>query len=176
MTSSTISRNELESLSDIDWFDAMCKILERGKCPTTIQLTQALGIEDKRFNKENRGSKFLVPFDKRFKTACTNPDLSDSDADAPLEYLSVGGMDFTLKMSDVTKRFPFYKIQRNTYDGGTQIFFHPIEKTFEFSALSFRIDKEPEDIGDVNSLIFHQVAFQFGDNVFVARDGYHVRR
>lgn len=79
-------------------------------------------------------------------------------------------------MTDIIQRFSDYKTQRNIYDGGTQIFFYPISEQFEFSALSFRIEKEPEDIGDVNSLIFHHVAFQFGHSVILARDGYHMQR
>ncbi len=96
-----ISTSDLESLSDIDWFDKMCSILTKHKCPTTNQLTQIIGIEDSRFSKEKRGSKFLVPFDSRFKTACINPDISDDDVDKPLDYLSFGGTDFNLKMSDI---------------------------------------------------------------------------
>ena len=83
---------ELEFLSDIDWFDTMCEILSNDKCPTTHQLTQSIGIEDSRFRTENRGSKFLIPFDKRFKTVCINPDLSDDEIDKPIDYLSFGGI------------------------------------------------------------------------------------
>ena len=176
MTDSTFLRSELESLSDIDWFDRMCSILEKHKRPTTFQLTQVIGKEDLRFSKENRGSKFLVPFDKRFKTACINPDLSNNDLDKPLDYLSFGGAEFSLKMIDIINRFPDYKTQRNIYDGGTQIFFYPISEQFEFSAISFGVEKEPEDISDVTLLIFHHVTFHFGENVILGRDGYHVRR
>ncbi|HEY5464024.1 MAG TPA: hypothetical protein VIJ95_12260 [Hanamia sp.] len=176
MTQPIISTSELESLTDIDWFDNMCRILTKDKCPSTIQLAEVIGIEDSRFSKEKRGSKFLVPFDRRFKTACINPDLLYNDADKPIDYLSFGGTDFNLKMIDIIQRFPDYKTQLNIYDGGTQIFFYPIPKQFEFSALSFDTDKEPEDIGDINSLAFHHVTFQFGDNVFVGRDGYNMRR
>lgn len=176
MTNSTLLTNELKSLSDIDWFDRMCIILKHPQCPTTLQLTEVIGTEDLRFSKENRGSKFLVPFDKRFKTACINPDLSDDDVDKPLDYLSFGGLDFNLKMIDVINRFPDYQTQRNIYDGGTQIFFYPISKKYEFSAISFQVEKEPEEISDIDSLIFHQVTFHFGDKVILGRDGYHVRR
>lgn len=176
MTDFTFLTSELESLSDKDWFDRMCIILEKHQCPTTLQLTKVIGTEDLRFSKENRGSRFLVPFDKRFKTACINPDLSDNDVDKPLDYLSFGGADFNLKMIDVMNRFSDYKTQRNIYDGGTQIFFHPIPKQFEFSAISFRVEEEPEDISDINSLIFHHITFHFGANVILGRAGYYVRR
>ena len=171
-----ISMGELESLNDIEWFDAMCKILAKERCPKTNQLTLVIGTEDSGFSRQDRGSKFLVPFDKRFKSACINPDLSASDIDKPIDYLSFGGADFNLKMTDLLQRFPDYTIQRNTYDGLTQIFFYPISDSFEFSALSFEVVDEVESISDVNLLIFHHVAFLFGENVVIGRDGYHVRR
>ena len=167
---------ELEFLSDVDWFDTMSEILSKDKCPTTHQLAQSIGIEDSRFSWENRGSNILIPFDKRFKTVCINPDLSDDEIDKPIDYLSFGGVDFNLKIADIIQRFPDYKTNRNTYDGGTQLFFHPLAEKFEFSALSVRYEKEPEDIGDINSIIFHHIAFHFCGKVKVGRDGYHVRR
>jgi hypothetical protein len=113
MTQPKILNSELEALNDIDWFDKMCNILSKDSCPTTKELSQNSGVEDLRFSKENRGSKFLVPFDKRFKTACINPDLSDNDVDKPPDYISFGGIDFNLKMIDIGQRFPDYKTQRN---------------------------------------------------------------
>jgi hypothetical protein len=176
MTEPKISTSDLESLSDLDWFDKMCSILEKSICPTTQELAQAIGTEDSGLSKENRGSKFLIPFDKRFKTACINPDITNGDVDRPIDYLSFGGTDFNLKMVDILQRFPNYKTQSNIYDGGTQIFFYPLPKQFEFAALSFHIDSELENIGDINSLNFQHLAFHFGDNVVLGRDGYHVRR
>ena len=122
----------------------------------------------------NRGSKFLIPFDKRFKTACINPDIANCDDDRALDYLSFGGTDFNLKMVDVLQRFPNYKTQSNIYDGGTQIFFYPTPRQYKFAALSFYINRELEEIGDINSLKLHEVAFHFGTKVVLGRDGYHV--
>ena len=176
MTGSKISTSDLEKLSDLEWFDKMCNILEKNNCPTTHELTQAIGVEDSRFSKENRGSKFLVPFDKRFKIACINPDITKNDVDRPVDYLSFGGTDFNLKMTDLLQRFPNYRTQSNFYDRGTQIFFYPLQKQFEFAALSFSIDTELENIEDINLITFNHVTFLFGDNVVVGRDGYHLRR
>ncbi len=171
-----ISKSDLESLNDLDWFDKMCSILAKSICPTTHELTQAIGTEDSRFSSENRGSKFLIPFDKRFKTACINPDIAHNDVDRPIDYLSFGGTDFNLKMVDILQRFPNYKKQTNIYDGGIQIFFYPTPRQFEFAALSIHVDRELEEIGDINSFNFHNVAFHFGDKVVLGRDGYHVHR
>lgn len=176
MTQSAILRNELETKSDLEWFDTLCDLLKRDKHPTTQYLTELVGIEKPNPNNEIRGSKFLTPFDKRFVWACINPNLTITDKDKPIDYFAAGGKDFSLAMSDLVKRFSEYRIQRNTYDGGTQIFFYPIPKEYEFSALSFDIDKEPEEIENIMSLIFHSVHFKFGDNMLLGRDGYHMRR
>ena len=176
MTQFEISTNDLEALSDLAWFDTMCGLLTKERNPTTKKLTSLIGTEDIEISRGNRGSKFLVPFDKRFKTACINPDLSDDEADKPLEYLGVGGVNFTLKMADILKRFPDYKIKRNIYDGGSQLFFNPVDDKFEFSALSFDLDKDPEELRDIQSLKVHQVIFNFGEHILIGRDGYHTKR
>jgi hypothetical protein len=176
MTKSAILRNELETKSDLEWFDTICDVLKRDKHPTTQYLTELIGTEKPNPNNEIRGSKFLTPFDKRFVWACINPNLTLTDTDKLIEYFALGGKDFKLPMSDLLKRFPEYRTQRNTYDGGTQIFFYPIPYEYEFSALSIDIDKEPEEIESMMSLIFHSVHFKFGNNMLLGRDGYHMGR
>jgi hypothetical protein len=74
------------------------------------------------------------------------------------------------------KGFQIIKHSEIFRTGGTQIFFYPLKIDFAFAALSFRIQEEPEKIGDINSLVFHHVTFHFGDNVLLGRDGYHTRR
>jgi hypothetical protein len=137
---------------------------------------QIIGTEDPNVRREVRGSKFLIPFDSRFKWAAINPDLAANDPDKPLEHLAMAGANFNLKMTDIVNRFPNYRTRRNTYDGGTQIFFYPIPSKYEFSAIDFWIKQEPEDIGNIEELIFHRVGFQFGDNLGLARDGFHLKR
>jgi hypothetical protein len=176
MLQSAILRNDLENKSDLEWFDAICDFLKRDKHPTTHQLTQLIGSEKPNPNKEIRGSKFLIPYDKRFVFACINPNISQNDTDKPIEYFATGGKDFSLNMSDLLLRFPKFRTQRNTYDGGTQIFFYPVPDKYEFSALSFEIDKEPEEIENMATLMYHSVTFKFGDKLLLGRDGYHMRR
>jgi len=43
MVQFTISTSTLSALNDIDWFDTMCSILEKDKCPTTNQLLKVIG-------------------------------------------------------------------------------------------------------------------------------------
>lgn len=169
-------RNDLESKSDLEWFDTFCELLKRDNHPTSRQLTQLIGNEKPNPNNEIRGSKFLIPYDKRFAFACINPNLSPDDPDKPIEYFAVGGKDFSLKMADLLDRFTEYRKQSNTYDGGTQIFFYPVPNEYEFSAVSFYTDKEAEKIEDASSLIFHSVTFKFGDKLLLGRDGYQMKR
>jgi len=176
MTQFATLRSDLENKEDLVWFDSFCDILRRDKHPSTHQLGQLMGIEKPNPENQIRGSKFLIPFDKRFIWACINPDLLPTDTDKPIDYFAIAGKDFSLKMSDILDRFPDYKTKRNTYDGGTQIFFYPLSNEFEFSGISFDIREEPEDIVDIKSLIFHSVAFKFGNNLIEGRDGYSLRR
>jgi hypothetical protein len=169
-------RSDLETKNDLEWFDALCDLLTKEKHPTTFELMQILGSEDLNVSKEARGSKFLIPFDSRFKWAAINPDLAVNDPDKPLEYLAVAGANFNLKMADIASRFPNYRTQRNTYDGGTQIFFYPVPSKYEFSAIDYWIKKEPEEVENIEDLIFHGVAFKFGENLILGRDGFNLKR
>jgi hypothetical protein len=176
MTQFATLRSDLEKKDDLAWFDSFCDLLKRDKLTSTHQLAQFIGNEKPNPNKEIRGSKFLIPFDKRFVWACINPDLSPTDTDKPIDYFAIGGKDFSLKMSDILDRFPNYITKRNTYDGGAQIFLYPLSNEFEFSGISFDIREDPEDIADIKSLIYHSVTFKFGDKLIEGRDGYSLRR
>jgi hypothetical protein len=169
-------KKDLESKSDLDWFDAICAILKKENLLTVNQVIAFIGTDKPNPNNEVRGSRALVPFDKRFTWASINPILSSQDSDKPIEYLSFGGSEFKLKLSDIIHRFVNYKIQRNTYDGGTQIFFYPIADGYEFSGIEFWINKEPEAITDINNLLLNSVTFNFGNTLFLGRDGYHLKR
>ncbi|MEO8769307.1 MAG: hypothetical protein ABI402_04465 [Ferruginibacter sp.] len=79
-------------------------------------------------------------------------------------------------MIDIIERFSDFRIQTNIYDGGSQIFFYPVPVDFEFSALSFRIEKETIENKDIESIIFQHVAFKFGNELVLGRDGYHMKR
>ena len=170
------AKNDLETKNDLEWFDAMCALLKKEEKPSTNQLSEILGVEKPNPTGEIRGSKFIEPFDKRFKWICINPDLSNNEADKPIEYLALGGEDFALKNSDIIKRFPNYKTQINTYDGGTQFFFYPIPEIYEFTALDFWTRKESHELGNTSDLTFNSVTFMFGDRLTKGRTGYAVKR
>jgi hypothetical protein len=162
--------------NNIEWFSSFCDLLLKEKSPTTNGLIAVLGIENKSIKKENRGSKFLIPFDTKLNWIAINPDLSENEPNRPIESLGFGSSHLDLKFNDLLKLFPDYKVTSNVYDGGTQFFFYPVPEYFEFSAISSWIDEEKEEINDYNSLTFNRISFHFGENLFQARDGFHLRR
>jgi hypothetical protein len=176
MLSTENLRKDLESKSDLEWFDTICAILKKENLLTVNQIIAFIGTDKSNPNNQVRGSRALIPFDKRFTWASINPILSSEDNDKPIDYLSFGGNEFKLKMSDIVNRFESYKTQPNIYDGGTQIFFYPIPDEYEFSGIEFWIDKELDKIADVNNLVFTSVIFNFGSTLFLLRDGYHLKR
>jgi hypothetical protein len=165
-------QKKLLSSSNLDWFDNVCDLLKKENYLTVSVLEKIIGDEDKRYTIENRGSKFLTPFDKRFKTFAINPDINTTEIDAKIEYFSIGGTDFNLMIKDIRKRFDKFMIESNIYDGGTQLFFYPIPEYYEFSAISFYIREEKESIKNVEDLVVHSVSFHFLRNPVKLRDGY----
>ncbi len=162
--------------TDLELFDAMCDVLRAERCPMAKELSQLIGSEKPNTKNEIRGSIFLIPFDKRFKIVAINPDLSDSEDDLPIEYISFIGDEFIIKMSDLLTRFKEYRTQQNTYDGGTQIFFYPIPKHFGFSAIDLWTQTDEVEIEHIHKLTFNRVTFMFGDNLRLGRDGYSMKR
>ncbi|WP_158995936.1 hypothetical protein [Mucilaginibacter sp. L196] len=158
--------------SDLEWFDYMCDLLKKENGLTVSFLERIIGIENPQYPIENRGSKFLIPFDKRFKSSAINPDIDINKKDAKIEYISFGGPSFNLMIEDVKRRFDNLLITSNVYDGGTQLFFYPIPSCYEFSAISFDLREEIKDIKNVNDTTVHSVEFQFGKNLIKLRDGY----
>jgi hypothetical protein len=170
-------RKDVESKSDIEWFDIICTILKKENQITVNQITALIGTDKPNPANEVRGSRSLVPFDKRFNWASINPDLSNQENDRPIDYLSFSGSEFQLKMPDIVDRFADYKMQPNIYDGGTRIFFYPVDNEYEFSAIDFWISKELEEITNSNDdLLFNSVTFKFGNILSLGRDGYHLER
>ncbi|MCX2682069.1 hypothetical protein OOZ15_19120 [Galbibacter sp. EGI 63066] len=169
-------RKKLASLTDLEWFDTICDILKKENNPTTHRLTDIIGTEKPNPNNEIRGSKFLDTYDKRFKGACINPSLSIDDPDHPIDYLGFWGDTFKITIGDISARFKDYKTQINTYDGGTQIFFYPVPKDFEFTAIDCWTNKNEDEIDNLADLQVGGVTFRFGDNLVQGRDGFGMRR
>jgi len=164
-------QTQLLNNSDLDWFDCFCDILKKENKPTVFFLIQVIGNENPDIKKENRGSKFLIPFDERFKTAAINPDL-DSAKDAEVEYFAIGGHAFEISIKELKTRFNLFSIESNIYDGGTQLFFYPIPEAYAFRGISCYFIEEKQDIKEVDDLVVSSVSFHFGNRLIKLRDGY----
>lgn len=169
-------REQLSSKQDLAWFDSICQILRKENNPTTLQLTDIIGTERPNPKNEIRGSKFLDTYDKRFKGACINPNLKSGDPDQMIDYLGFWGNTFKITIGEISDRFGDYKTQINTYDGGTQIFFHPIPTDFEFTAIDCWTDMGEDEIDNLPELQVTGVTFRFGDKLVKGRDGYGMKR
>jgi hypothetical protein len=168
-------RTKLENKSDFDWFVLMCDILKKMNKPTTNLFTEILGQEKPNPKNEIRGSKFLQPYDTRFNLIYISPNLLGDDLDKPLNFLGFNGNSFMLGLKDIQKKFSEFKIQKNTYDGGTQFFFYPIPDEYEF-ALEFWSEYENINEQAYGNLIFKEITFRFGNRLTKGRDGYGVKR
>jgi hypothetical protein len=165
-------QQKLSKQPSLEWFDSICDLLKKENHPTVSLLTNIIGPENLNIKKGNRGSKFLIPIDERFKIASINPDIEFNGTDAKLQYLSFGGPDFSLSIRAVKERFGSYLVQSNIYDGGTQIFFNSVSDEYEFTAISFYFEDEKENIKNSDELLTHSVSFHFGHKQVKLRDGY----
>jgi hypothetical protein len=176
MTDSSHIRQKLISQTDLNWFNSICDILKKEASPTTHRIEAIIGTEKPNPGNEIRGSKFLDTYDKRFRGAFINPNLTSDQPDQPLDYLGFWGETFRIKIGDIEERFKNYKTITNTYDGGTQIFFYPVSNEYEFTAIDCWTDKEYNEIINLLDLEVNGVTFKFGDHLVQGRDGYSMRR
>jgi hypothetical protein len=161
-------------LPHLDWLNTFCHLLTRDRRPTLGYACSLLGTPKQEPPRERRGSLFLEPFDRRFSYISINPDAPAEIADLPLEHIGLTGPSFSLRLADVLHHFPQHRLKLNTYDGGYQIFFHPVPKEYEFTALSASTDVE--DIADPRELVVNNVRFHFGEHLAEYRDGFAMRR
>ena len=161
-------------MSDLAWFDAICGVLTRANKPTFHSVRQLLGTPSPTPPRHARNFFPIAPFGNRFEGIANSPDIDEDAPDMPIDSLTVWGPRFSLLVADVVARFPRYKKYFNAYDDGTDIFFHPVPDEYEFTAV--KLWTELEDVWNPTRLTVHSVNFGFGDTLFRARDGYHMRR
>ena len=176
MTDHLKIRQQLISKTDREWFDFMCDLLKKESKPTVHQLIAIIGTERPNPNHQIRGSKILDSCDKRFGGASINPDLKNDEADQPLDYLSFWGENFKIEIGEIAERFKSFKTQANMYDGGTQLFFHPVPEEYEFTAINCWTEKNINGTDTVFDLEVNSVIFHFGDQLVLMRDGYTMKR
>ena len=164
---------ELAEKQGIGWFDAVCAVLKRENRPTVHTTWEVFGKPDLPTPRHRRFYQRLIPFDRRFDEVGLLPDIDETAPNAPLDSLFFVG-EFSLKVGDIARRFPRFKKQFNGYDGGTQIFFHPIPREYEFTAVD--VWTEREDVWWARSVVVTSVTFGFGDLRYELRDGFHMKR
>jgi len=136
---------ELAEKQGIGWFDAVCAVLKRENRPTVHTTWEVFGKPELPTPRHRRFYQRLIPFDRRFDEVGVLPDIDETAPDAPLGY-----------------------------DGGTQIFFHPIPREYEFTAVD--VWTEREDVWWARSVVVTSVTFGFGDLRYELRDGFHMKR
>lgn len=176
MADSLRLRRQLILKTDLDWFDSICDLLKKESDPATHKLEIIIGTEKLNPKNEIRGSKFLDTYDGRFSRAYISPGLTSDQPDQPLDFLGFRGDTFQIRIGDIMERFKHYKTVTNTYDGGTQIFFYPVPKAYEFTAIDCWTEKENNEISDLADLKVNDIAFRFGNNLIQGRDGYSMKR
>ena len=149
-------------LPDAEWFHSFCDLLTRDHQPTFASLCQVLGTP------QPGSGEHLQPADPRFSgiTICR----AAIGSSTPLVRIGLHGPPFSLPVGVLLARFPRHRLKHNTYDGGQQIFLHPIPGRYAFSALSAWTDSEV--VTDVAAVVVDNVQFQFGDVIAEFRDGF----
>jgi len=153
----------------------MCNTLTVENHTSVEAMMNLIGNEDFSTPKDRRVSKFLKPHDTRFSYASISPDVPLEQANCPISYFGIGGKAFVISFEEIRLLFPVYRIQCNTYDGGSQIFFYPVSKKYSFKALSFQKEEEPEDLPPENELFANNLQFQFGSHLTLGRDGWFMK-
>lgn len=163
---------EINVSNSKEWLNLVCDLLRENKSISTQTVSKLLGVENTEIKKENRTSKFLIPFNKNLKYIAINPDLEPFEMDCPITYLSFCGKNIQLKLTDLISLFPNFKLVENTYDGGFQIFFHPIKNDFDFKAISCQLFENKIDITKLDEIIINNISFLFKPNKIKTRAGY----
>lgn len=154
----------LESLNDSEWFNEICELFTEKNNVQLLDFMKLFGKTDDSILRERRGSKFLVPFDKRFAAVCVNPDLVDETINLPLEFASFRGIEFCLKKSLVLDKFKTYQIVGDYRTESTKLSFENIPTGYTFTKITLSIDIEIYDFKHDEDYIFHNLQFYFKTN------------
>ncbi len=164
-------KKHLLALSDIEWFKYICKMLKNDNNPNVRLLLEVFGVEDPNSIDPTRNSMWLKSFDKRFSFISISPKIQEEN-NKMMTYLSFYGTDFNLRVGDVIKIFSKHLIAPNLYDGGTQIFFHPIPRVYSFDAIELWTPLDRSEVEDMTKLEVNSLNFQTGKTLSNCLTGY----
>lgn len=162
----------LNNTKSKEWLHEISEFLTEGNSQSTKSVTEFLGTENKRHKRNERGSKFLIPKNQNLSYVAINPDLERSDSDKPVTFLGFFGEKLNLKLHDLIELFPEFEVMNNIYDGGIQIFFHPVDNRFDFTAVACQVFTEYKTINELTNLKIDRVSFMFKSTKRKTRAGY----
>ena len=163
---------EINKESSRKWLESICALLKDKNSNSTKSISDLFGFENKTIERDKRGSKFLIPFNKNLKYIAVNPDLTEFEEDKPLTYLSFSGENLKLNIKDLIEYFPNIEIVQNDYDGGIQLFFNPVNDQYDFKAVSCELLVNCRTIAELKDLEINHIAFLFNAQKIKTRAGY----
>jgi hypothetical protein len=167
-----IETKRLNNSTSKEWLNLITEFLSNGNTQSTKVISESLGSENKKYKRNERGSKFLIPKNTNLNYVSINPDLKDTETDKPLTYLAFSGEKLNLKLEYLTELFPNVELVENTYDGGIQLFFNPVDNQFDFTAVTCQIFTDYKTLDELADLNINGISFMFQPNKLKTRAGY----
>ena len=163
---------KLNNTTSKEWLNLITEFLSNGNSKSTRATSELLGTENTKYKRKERGSKFLIPKNTNLNYIAINPDLDETETDKPITYLAFSGEKLNLKLNYLTELFPNVDLVENTYDGGIQLFFNPVDKRFDFTAVSCQIYTDYKSLDELTDLNINGISFMFKPNKLKTRAGY----
>lgn len=167
--------NKTENLNNTtskEWLNLITKFLSNGNSQSTKAISELLGSENKKYTRNERGSKFLIPKNTNLNYVAINPDLENTETDKPITFLAFSGEKLNLKLNHLTELFSNVELVKNTYDGGIQLFFNPVNNRFDFTAVACQIFTDYKTLDELTDLNINGITFMFKPNKLKTRAGY----
>ena len=166
---------ELKSIDNTkskEWLISISELLSNGNSQSTKTISDLFGNENPKYKRAERTSKFLIPKNENLNYIAINPDLENNEPDKPITYIAFSGKNLNLKLEYLTELFPNVELIENTYDGGIQLFFNPVDNRFDFTAVSCQIFTEYKKLDELTDLEINGISFLFQPNKIKTRAGY----
>lgn len=155
-----------------EWLDLVSNILSNRNSKSTKTISDLFGEENPKYKRTNRGSKILIPKNNNLSYIAINPDLEEYEADKPVSFLAFSGEKLNLILKNLIEFFPNVELIENTYDGGIQLFFNPVDNRFDFTAVSCQIFTDYKTLDELYDININSISFLFLPNKLKTRAGY----
>ena len=162
----------LNNTTSKEWLNLITDFLSNGNSKSTKTITTLLGSVNKKYKRNERTSKFLIPKNSNLNYVAINPDLENTEMDKPVTFLLFSGEKLNLKLNYLTELFPNVELIKNTYDGGIQLFFNPVDNRFDFTAVACQIFTDYKTLDELTDLNINGISFMFKPNKLKTRAGY----